>query len=114
MVFLIIILFTVQLLPAVQSAPEYFDSNTAAEGLQIHSNSLQNTVPLLDNNSARHAYQKIPTRKSDSSVIPFMAMPVNLTETAMPGQITDVRSRIREKITQYFNGSKYKADPLNS
>jgi hypothetical protein len=112
---LIIILLMAQLLPAtVPAVPRYFDSNPSPESLQVHSTSLQNAVPLLDNNSARSAFQKTAERKCDGGGAPCEAVPLIRTEAVGQSLIADVRSTIREKIPPYFNGSKYRAGHLNA
>ena len=112
---LIIIILVCQLSPIVPQTTEYFGSSDNDSGLQLVSNPLYNSVPVLDNSTARNTFQKTPVRKLDGSIYRLgttHALAFSM-EQSVQMQPLDMRSMIRESISHYFNGSKYKTNHLN-
>jgi hypothetical protein len=113
---LIIIILICLLLPIVPQTSEYFGSPGTDAGLQLVSNPLHNSIPVLDNSTVRNTFQKTPVRKPDGSIYRLGTMQALAfsMEQSVQLQPVDMRSMIRVSIPQYFNGSKYKPNHLNS
>lgn len=111
---LIIIILVCQSTPIVPQTSDYFGGYDPLSGLQLASNPLHNSVQVIDNNTAGHTYHKTPVRKLDGAVYRLEAKQACRLELSVRMPPVDMRSLIREKISHYFNGSKYKADHLNS
>jgi hypothetical protein len=108
---LIIIILICQLSPIIPQTAEYFGSSDTDTGLQLFSNPLHNSEPVLDNSTARNAFQKTLARKLDGNSYRLGTMQVlaSSMEESVQMRPLDMRSMIRETISHYFNGSKYKA-----
>lgn len=111
---LIIIILVCQLSLIIPHTNEYFGSNNALAGLQLVSNQLYHSAQVLDKSTAGHAFYKTPVRRLDSSIYRQETVQMLRIESPLPIQPVDRRSLIRKNISNYFNGSKYKANHLVS